>query len=72
MLSALGLAGCSTPINVAPDTSLQSFKPITLSCQDTPETRSQIVAHNSVFDSLKTGKKVVYRDGCQKPEAKTS
>lgn len=72
MLSALGLAGCSTPISVAPDTSLQSFKPITLSCQDTPETRSQIVAHNSVYDSLKGGKKVVYRDSCAKPEAKTS
>ena len=72
MLPVLALAGCSTPISVAPDTSLRSFKPITLSCEDTPDTRAQIIAHNSVYDTLKHGKRTVYKDGCQKPEAKTS
>ena len=65
------LAGCATPISVAPDTSLKSFRPITLSCQDTAETRKQIVAHNSVYDTLRKGKRIVYADDCSK-EAPTS
>lgn len=42
-----------------------------MSCGDTEETRKQIVAHNSRYDTLKTGKRVVYADDCPK-EAPTS
>jgi hypothetical protein len=45
-------------------TDLRPFKPITLSCADTKATRSQIVAHNSVLDSLKRNKRVIYSDDC--------
>lgn len=71
MLLLLASAGCSIPISAAPDTSLKSFRPITLSCQDTAETRKQIVAHNAVYDTLKKGKRIVYSDDCLS-EAKTS
>ncbi len=70
----LALGGCATNTNVRTDTSLRSFRTITLSCKDTPETRKQILAHDSAFDTLKSGKVVAYKDTCQeapKP-AKTS
>lgn len=63
MMLLLVSAGCATP-TVAPVTDLRPFKPITLSCADTATTRKQVVAHNSVLDSLKKGKKVVYSDDC--------
>ena len=73
MLPALVLGACAIP-TPAPDTSVESFRPITTSCRDTLETRKQIVQHNSVYDTLKNGKRVVYADGCPAPtkEAKTS
>jgi hypothetical protein len=61
------LAGCSE-VREVPVTDLRPFKPISSSCVDTAETRKEIRAHNSVLDSLKTGRKVVYADGC--PESK--
>src|SRR5262245_29655539 len=47
---------------------LRPWKPISFSCEDTSETRKQAVAHNSVYDTLKRKKKVVYSDPC--PESK--
>ena len=67
MMLLLASAGCATPTSV-PVSDLRSFRPITLSCADTAATRKQIVAHNSVLDTLKRGKKVVYADDC--PQAK--
>jgi len=49
---------------VVPVTDLRPWRPITYSCADTAETRRQIVAHNSVLDTLRRGRKVVYRDDC--------
>jgi hypothetical protein len=49
------------------DTSVKSFKPIAWSCRDTPETRKQIVEHNSVHATLSTGKPVVFKDDCKAP-----
>lgn len=69
MLSALALGGCATQVAVTPDSGLRSFKPIRWSCADTPETRKQVVAHNSVYASLKAGKKVIYADDCKAEEA---
>jgi hypothetical protein len=58
------LAGCSE-VREVPVTDLRPFKPISSSCVDTAETRKEIRAHNSVLDSLKTGRKVVYEDPCK-------
>ena len=70
MLLLPASAGCATP-TVVPTSDIRAFKPITMSCRDTLATRAQIVAHNSVLDSLKSGKRVVYQDDCpieqQKP-----
>lgn len=60
---ALALAACETPL-VVTDTGVRSFKPIAWSCLDTPNTRRQIVEHNSVHATLSTGKRTVYRDDC--------
>lgn len=38
-----------------------------MSCQDTEETRKQIVGHNSVYDTLRKSRRVVYRDDCVTP-----
>ncbi len=73
------LAACSTPTPPPVDTSLTSFKAIGYSTRDTCPTQKEIAAHNSVYDTLKTGKLTVYRAPCEgksKPgsasEAKTS
>ena len=65
MMLLLASAGCAqnTPVPVS---DVRAFKPITMSCRDTVATRAQIVAHNSVLDSLKSGKRVVYSDDCPK------
>jgi hypothetical protein len=70
--SALLLGACSQ--TVVPVSDIRPFRPITMSCKDTPDTRTQIVRHNSVLDSLKSGKDVVYRDDCpaKKEPPKTS
>ena len=57
------LAACSE-VREVPVTDLRPFKPISSSCEDTDQTRKEIRAHNSVLDTLKTGKPVVYSDPC--------
>lgn len=70
---ALGLAGCSGGVVVpVPVSDVRPFKPITLSCQDTAPTRQQIIAHNSVYDTLKSGHKIVYKDDCVEHPKPTS
>ena len=69
MLSLAG-GGCGTSMSV-PVTDVRQFAPITLSCKDTTATRAQIVAHNSRYDTLKSGKRVIYKDDCPvEPKAK--
>lgn len=60
----LALAACATPISAPTDSSLQSFKPLSSSKADTCATQREIAAHNSVYDTLKTGKQVVYSASC--------
>jgi len=50
---------------VSTDSSLQSFKVIQSSPKDTCETQKQVAAHNSVYDTLKGGKAVVYTASCE-------
>lgn len=57
------LAACSE-VREIPVTDLRPFKPITASCADEAETRKQIRDHNGVYESLRTKKKVVFRDDC--------
>lgn len=71
------LAGCSTPTLPPTDVSLSAFKSIGYSTRDTCDTQRQIAAHNSVYDTLKTGKDTVYQAPCERKkgvskEAKTS
>jgi hypothetical protein len=70
------LGACSTTPTPPADTSLTSFRPIGYSTRDTCQTQREIAAHNSVYDTLKAGKPMIYRAPCEgkaKPgEAKTS
>lgn len=74
---AMALAGCSTipsfgtdaPKGRVIDTSVQSFRPIAMSRNDTCPTQRAIAAHNSVYQTIKTGKVVAYRAPCDADEA---
>lgn len=70
------LGGCEALTNAekTPVSDLRPWRTISYSCKDTKETRQQIIAHNSVYDTLKRTKKVVYKDTCPeaKPQPKTS
>lgn len=59
------LAACSTPTPQLIDTSLTAFKPIGYSMRDTCTTQKEIAAHNSVYDTLKAGKPLIYRAPCE-------
>ena len=63
LLLVFALAGCSE-VREVPVTDLRPFRPISSSCADTEQTRKEVRAHNSVLDSLKTGRKVIYSDPC--------
>lgn len=64
LLAILPLAGCSTLTPVSSKGALDAFKPITSSKADTCQTRQEIAEHNSRYDTLKTGKPVVYKAPC--------
>jgi hypothetical protein len=64
-LPILTLQGCATPTFVL--TSLgaaDAFRPIKASKRDTCATQRQIAAHNSVYDTIRSGKEVVYKAHC--------
>lgn len=72
------LAGCETLSYVTTEGAVTAFKPIAMSRKDTCETQKQVAEHNSRYDTLKTGKEVVYKAPCQidkkvpaSPEPKT-
>lgn len=64
MLLLTLVSGCAATPRTVPVTSVKPFRTITWSCQDTATTRRQVIAHNSVYASLKKGKKIVYGDHC--------
>jgi hypothetical protein len=60
------LAGCSaTPTPRPTDTAIEAFEPIRYSAADTCATQKRIAEHNSVYDTLKRGKRVVYAAPCE-------
>lgn len=54
MLTACLLAGCSTGAveTVTADSACRSFKPLSMSKDDTEPTRRQIVGHNRAYDAV--------------------
>ena len=67
LLCAATLQACQTPgpPPQTADNSLRLFRPIGYSTHDTCNTQKQIAAHNSVYDTLKSGKPVVYQAPCE-------
>jgi len=60
------LAGCSaTPTPQTIDTAVEAFEPIRYSKADSCATQKRIAEHNSVYDTLKRGKRVVYAAPCE-------
>ena len=70
-LATLALAACSTSTS-APTTkgALDAFKPLSMSRKDTCQTQTEIADHNSRYDTLKTGKDVVYKPPCVREKPK--
>lgn len=68
------LIGCAQNTKEVPISDVRPWRPISYSCVDSKETRRQVIAHNSVYDTLKGGRKVVYGDTCPEkaPPPKTS
>lgn len=66
MLS-LGLSGCagsSIPIPLTKPGALEAFQPISNSAKAPCKMQRDVAAHNSAYDTLKTGKPVVYKAPC--------
>ena len=72
LLAILPLAACSTLTPVSSKGALDAFKPISSSKADTCETRREIAEHNSRYDTLKTGKTVVYKAPCDVEPARVA
>lgn len=82
MLKALGcalatgsLGACATPTLLTKTSALEAFKPIANSAHAPCRVQREIAEHNTVYDTLKTGKPVKYLAPCDadKPqEPKTS
>lgn len=65
-LLILPLAACAIPTpELTKAGALEAFKPIPASPRDTCDTQKAVAAHNSAYDSLKTGKDVTYKAPCQ-------
>ena len=65
LVATLLLAGCQTPTaGLSRAGALAAFQPIRASAQDTCETLKQVAEHNSAYDTLKTGREVVYKATC--------
>lgn len=58
------LAACGTPTSVSTKGALDAFRTIKGSVADTCETQRQVAAHNSVYDTLKSGTETVYKAPC--------
>ena len=71
LLTALGLSlalqacvGSSTLIPLTTKGALDSFKPIANSGKAPCKMQRDVAAHNSAYDSLKSGREVVYKAPC--------
>lgn len=63
-----GFFGTPTPKIKIVDTSTRSFKPHTARRNDTCASQREVAAHNSVYDTLKKKRRVVYCARCDCPE----
>ena len=61
----MGLAACSTPTPLLKTSALEAFKPIPNSARAPCDMQKAVAEHNSVYQSLKTGKDVAYKAPCQ-------
>ena len=52
MLTSCLLAGCSTSGVGIADSACDSFRPISMSKQDTEQTRREIVGHNKAYNAV--------------------
>jgi len=64
LCAAVLLSGCATRTQTI-DTSVEVFEPIRYSADDTCATQKRIAEHNSVYDTLKSGERVVYAAPCE-------
>ena len=63
--ATLALAACETPTALTKGGALDAFKPIQNSSLAPCEMQKDVAEHNSRYDSIKTGKAVVYKAPCQ-------
>jgi len=63
--ATLALAACETPTVLTKGGALDAFKPIQNSALAPCEMQKDVAEHNSRYDSIKTGKTVVYKAPCQ-------
>lgn len=64
VLLILPLAACATPTQLTKGGALDAFKPLRNSAKAPCEMQRDVAGHNSVYDSLKTGKDVTYKAPC--------
>lgn len=68
-IAAVPMAACTTHTPaLTSKVAITSFAPITSSPLDTCETKRQIAAHNSAYDTLKDQKLTVYKARCTPPK----
>lgn len=63
--ATLALAACETPTQLTKTSALDAFKPIQNSPAAPCDMQKDVAEHNSRYDSMKTGKPVVYKAPCQ-------
>ena len=49
------LTACGTNIFATTDSACKSFKTISASVQDTPQTKRQVIGHNRAYDAICKG-----------------
>ena len=65
VLAALPAGACAIPTPLTKTSALDAFKQIPNSSQAPCTMQKAVAEHNSVYDTLKTGKETVYKAPCQ-------
>ena len=55
LLISFPLTACATNIFATTDSACKSFKTISASVQDTPQTKRQVIGHNRAYDAICKG-----------------
>jgi hypothetical protein len=66
LLLPLSLMACATqtPSPTSPSVALDAFKPVSNSAKAPCRMQQEVAEHNSVYETLRTGKEVVYLAPC--------